>query len=162
MRKINVGVKIGEDKICILLYADHAVVMSESAEIQRNTKVIGGHGKDFGVRLSSEKSKIIIINRWQNESNTTCRLQGNELRQTQEYKYLGMWQSINGCDRTKNKKISTMNQWEGRLWAVARTKVSKYGVREAWKCVAVPGLMYGVDVIAWNEKWDGEARSGSK
>ena len=29
---------------------------------------------------------------------------------------------------------------------------SKYGVmREVWKSVAVPSIMYGMDVIAWRE-----------
>ena len=30
-------------------------------------------------------------------------------------------------------------------------RVSKYVLREIWKSVAVPSVMYGMEVIAWNE-----------
>ena len=58
----------------------------------------------------------------------------------------------NGCEKTKNEKISMVNQWVGRLGSAARMRVSKYDVfRERWKSVAVPSVMYGMEVIAWNE-----------
>ena len=40
----------------------------------------------------------------------------------------------------------------GRLGSAARMRASKYDVlREVWKSVVVPSIMYGMDVIAWNE-----------
>ena len=39
-----------------------------------------------------------------------------------------------------------------RLGSAARMRASKYDVlREVWKSVAVPSIMYGMDVIAWRE-----------
>ncbi|XP_063877492.1 uncharacterized protein LOC135109778 [Scylla paramamosain] len=153
MRRMNVGVSVGNDKVCVLLYADDVVVMSESAdELQSLLDVVDGYGKDFGVRFSSEKSKVMIVNRSEDESNVVWRLGENELRQVQEYKYLGMWMSPSGCAKAKNEKISMLNQWVGRLGSAARMRASKYDVlREVWKSVAVPCIMYGMDVIAWNE-----------
>ena len=40
MRRINAGVKVGNAKICLLLYADDVVVMSESTEITGCSKWI--------------------------------------------------------------------------------------------------------------------------
>ena len=69
-----------------------------------------------------------------------------------EYNYLGMWVSLNGCEKAKNEKISLVNQWVGRLGSAAKIIESKYDVlRELWKSVAVPSIMYGMDVTAWNE-----------
>lgn len=94
----------------------------------------------------------MIVNRTEDETNATWRLGGNELQQVCEYKYLGIWMSLNGCEKTKNEKISMTNQWVGRLGSAARLRASKYDVlREVWKSVAVPSIMYGMDVIAWNE-----------
>ncbi|XP_063861501.1 uncharacterized protein LOC135101456 [Scylla paramamosain] len=94
----------------------------------------------------------MIVNRSEDESNVVWRLGENELRQVQEYKYLGMWMSPSGCAKAKNEKISMVNQWVGRLGSAAGMRASKYDVlREVWKSVAVPCIMYGMDVIAWNE-----------
>ena len=151
---MNVGVQVGREKISLLMYADDMVVMSESSEeLQRLLDVVSEYGKDFSVRFSSEKSKVMIVNRTEDERQSTWRLGENELEQTCEYKYLGICLSVNGCERAKSEKISQLNQWVGRLGSVARMRASRYDViREVWKSVAVPGIMYGMDVITWNER----------
>ncbi|MPD06982.1 hypothetical protein E2C01_102821 [Portunus trituberculatus] len=54
----------------MLLYADDVVVMSESAaELRRMLDVVDGYGRDFGVGFSSEKSKVMIVNRSEDEGN---------------------------------------------------------------------------------------------
>ena len=106
------GVKVGEEKICMLLYADDVVVMSESAEELQS--VLGGYGRDFRVNFSSEKSKIMVVNRSENECNTTWMLDEKELQQPKEYKYLEVWMSTDRCERAKNEKICMTNQWVGR------------------------------------------------
>ncbi|KAG0713413.1 hypothetical protein GWK47_016279 [Chionoecetes opilio] len=127
--------------------------MSESAkELQSLLDVVNEYGRNFGVKFSSEKSKVIIVNITEDDRNATWRQGENELEQTSEYKYLGMCMSSNGCGKAKAEKISQVNQWVGRLRSVARMRASKYDVlREVWKSVAVPRIMYGMDVIAWNE-----------
>ena len=153
VRRMNVGVKVGRDKIGMLLYADDVVVMSESAEeFQRILDVVDEYGRDFGVKFSSEKSQVMIVNRVDNEGNVRWKLGEDELKETNEYKYLGVWMSTNGCEKAKNEKISMSNQWVGRLGSAARIRTCKYDVlREVWKCVAVPSIMYGMDVMVWNE-----------
>ena len=61
-----------------------------------------------------KKSKVMIVNRSEDERNTTMR-RVNELQQVCEYKYLGIWMSPNECEKSKNEKISMVNQWVGRL-----------------------------------------------
>ncbi|MPC75191.1 hypothetical protein E2C01_069575 [Portunus trituberculatus] len=63
-----------------------------------------------------------------------------------------MWMSPNRCEKTKNEKISLVNQWVGGLRTAARMRASKYDMlREVWKSVAVPSIIYVMDVIAWNK-----------
>ena len=153
IRGTNAGVKVGDEKLGLLLYADDAVVMSESAdELQDILDILSEYGTDFGVRFSAEKSKVMIVNRTEDERGCTWRLGDREIEQTCEYKYLGMWMSPNGCEKAKNEKISQANQWVGRLGSAARMRACKYDVlREVWKSVAVPSVMYGMEVIAWNQ-----------
>ena len=54
--------------------------------------------------------------------------------------------SPNGCEKAKNEKLSLANQLVGRLGSAARMRASKYAVlRELWKSVAVPSIMYGME-----------------
>ena len=104
---MNAGVKVGNDRLCLLLYADDVVIMSEGAdELQSLLDVVAQYGRDFGVKFSSEKSKVMIVNRSQDEEDRKWRLGENELQQTCEYKYLGVCMSVNGCEKMKHEKIS--------------------------------------------------------
>ena len=103
MIRVNAGVRVDGNKICLLLYADDVVVMSETAEeLQSLLDVVSGSGMDFGVKFSSEKSKVTIIDRSEDERDTVWRLGENKLEQTREYKFLGMCMSPHGCERIKN------------------------------------------------------------
>lgn len=56
-RRNNAGVKVGDDSISVLLYADDVVIMSESAKkLQESFDVVNGYGRDFGVRFNSKES----------------------------------------------------------------------------------------------------------
>ena len=53
-----------------------------------------------------------------------------------------------GCERKKKLKITQLNQWMGRLGSSASMRACKYDVlREVWKSVGMPSIMYGMDVI---------------
>ena len=56
IRRMNAGVKVGDERVSVLLYADDVIVTSESAEeLQELLDVVHGYGRDFGGRFSSEK-----------------------------------------------------------------------------------------------------------
>ncbi|MPC53795.1 hypothetical protein E2C01_047695 [Portunus trituberculatus] len=58
------------------------MVMSESTdELQSLLDVVDGYGRDFVVRFSSEKSKMTIVNRSEDESNAVWEIGENELNQ---------------------------------------------------------------------------------
>ena len=150
---MNAGVKVGDSKICLLLYADDVVVISESGEeLQDMLDVVNEYGKDFGMNFSDDKSKVMIVNGTEEDKDKTWYVGARIIKQTDKYKYLGVWMSSNGCERMKNEKMSLINKWVGQLGSVARMRACKYDVlREVWKSVAVPSVMYGMEVFAWNE-----------
>ncbi|MPC58797.1 hypothetical protein E2C01_052806 [Portunus trituberculatus] len=103
--------------------------MSELAdEFQSLLNAVDGYGRDFGVSFSSEKSKVMVVIRSEDERGSVWRLGENKVQQTDEYRYLGIWMSSNGCVKAKNEKISMVNQWVGRLGSAARMRASKYDV----------------------------------
>lgn len=61
---MNTGVRFGDKKISMLLYADDVVAMSELAdELQSIVDMVGRYRRGFGVSFCTEKSNIIIVNR---------------------------------------------------------------------------------------------------
>ncbi|MPC41059.1 hypothetical protein E2C01_034640 [Portunus trituberculatus] len=106
------GKAAGPDGIPYEMYKnDDVVVMNDSAdELQSLLDVVDGYGRNFGVWFSSEKSEVMIVNRSEDESNAVKRTGENEMNLAREYKYLGMWVSLSGCEKTKNEKIGLVNQ----------------------------------------------------
>ncbi|KAF2349287.1 hypothetical protein FHG87_019959 [Trinorchestia longiramus] len=59
--------------------------------------------------------------------------------------------SEDGCARAKGEKVVKAMQWWERLSSVAKYRANKYEyVRGIWKYVAVPSMMFGMNVMAWN------------
>ena len=142
-----------EMKDKLLLYADDAVIVSENGdELQSMFDCITEYGRDFNVRFSPEKSQVLVVNGTVEDVDRVWQLGGNVIGMTKEYMYLGVNVNQKGCEKTKALSLSKANQWLGILGSAARVRASKYEVlREVWKSVAVPGIMYGMDVIAWND-----------
>ncbi|XP_045136283.1 uncharacterized protein LOC123519226 [Portunus trituberculatus] len=135
-------------------WADDVVVLSEHhAELQEMLNAVSEYGRDFDVRFSREKSKVLVVNGDALDRNRTWMLGGEEIGRTKEYKYLGIWLDERGCERTKQEKIARTNQWVGRLGSVARCRANKYEVvRGLWKGVAIPSIMYGLETTVWTRK----------
>ena len=57
------------------------------------------------------------------------------------------------CDKCKRYKIYKAQQWLERLARVAKFRANKYElIRGLWKGVAIPSIMYGMEVIDWTAK----------
>jgi hypothetical protein len=143
------GIRVGNDRLNVLLYADDVVVMTENRNsLQRVFDVISQYAREFRVRFSAEKSQVLVVNGSVEDDGLMWKLGGKDISRTNEYKYLGMWVDENGCERSKREKMSKAQQWYGRLGSVAKTRANKYEVvRGLWKGVAVPSLMYGMNVL---------------
>ena len=150
---MDVGVHVGGERLKMLLYGDDAVIMSEnSKELQSMLDCVTEYGRDFNVRFSAEKSQVLVVNGSIEDMSRVWMLGGNEIVRTNEYKYLGMCVDQVGCQRTKAANLSKANLWLGILGSAAKVRASKYEVlREVWKSVAVPSIMYGLDVIAYSD-----------
>ena len=152
VKERGLGVTVGREKLCMLMYADDIIIMCETGnDLQELLDIVNGYGVDFCVKFSKDKSQIMVINDDRNEERE-WKLGDNVLKRTREYKYLGVTLTENGSDRAKDEKVFQANQWYGRLASIARFRANKYvAVRELWKTMAVPSITYGMNVLNWSE-----------
>ena len=153
VKRLGLGMEVGNERLSILLYADDVIIMSECAiELQAMLNAVSEYSNDFCVSFSEAKSKVIVINGMEEDVDREWQIGGISVKRTKEYKYLGVTLTESGSEKIMDDKVCKANQWYGRLASVARIRANKYEVlRELWKTVAVPNLLYGMNVLYWNE-----------
>ena len=73
------------------------------------------------------------------------------VKRTDEHKYLDVTLNVNGVEKARSEKQFKAKQWYGRLSSVVRYRTNKYmTVRELWKTLAIPSIMYGINVLNWS------------
>ena len=152
VKSLGVGMKVGMERLSILMYADDIIIMSESSdELQELLDIVNEYSRDFCVNFGADKSQVMVINGEQ-ERNNEWKLGSVNIKRTSEYKYLGVTLSENDADKAKGEMLFRANQWYGRLASVARYRSNKYvTVKELWKAISVPSITYGMNVLNWSE-----------
>ena len=148
IKKLNGGVTIGNKKLSLLLYADDVIIIANSKkELEEALLTAEKFGEECDLKISRKKSKIIIINGHKDDTSI-----GN-LEIVKETKYLGLTLSKDGFGQENTQKINIARQWMGRIHAETKFR---YGtnviIRDMWKMMAVPKIMYGTEVLSINKK----------
>ena len=153
LRNSGLGVRIDCERLSSLLYADDITILSETCGgLEKMLEILDGYGKEFNVKFSKDKSKVLVLNGGVGDIGRTWMIGNVEIARVSEYKYLGCKINERGCELEKTEKLFKANQWFGRLSSVARFRANKYEcIRGLWKFVGVPGIMYGMNVMNWTE-----------
>lgn len=66
----SIGLKIGEENVVMAAYTDDIILMGETEDQVRNTanKLIE-EGKNIGLNINEDKTKYLIVSRWQHHQN---------------------------------------------------------------------------------------------
>ena len=91
LSNVDYGVKCAGEKITDLRYADDIDMLAESKEdLQHLTKRLEDSSKDFGMEISVEKSKVMIVGKEDTEGEKLeiC-VDGKKLEQFDKFTYLG-------------------------------------------------------------------------
>ena len=90
IRQANIegNVEIGEVIMKILAYADDLVLLMDSVcELQKGIDCLNAACEEFGIKISVGKTKVMHVGK--SQENVVCTLNGEELGQSPEFKYLG-------------------------------------------------------------------------
>ena len=118
MEGVKMKMNGAEWKVPCLLYADDLVLCGESEEsLSRLVERFGRICKRRGLKVNVDKSKVMVIGK----ERTPCRilLDGEQLEQVSEFKYLGYMLDERGTDDAEcNKKVVSGRKVSGAIKAL--------------------------------------------
>ncbi|KAK3507128.1 hypothetical protein QTP70_007960 [Hemibagrus guttatus] len=130
-----------------MMFADDIVICSESREqVEENLERWRFALERRGMKVSRSKTEYMCVN--EREGSGTVRLQGEEVKKVQEFKYLGSTVQSNGeCGKEVKKRVQA--GWNG--WRkVSRIKGKVY------RTVVRPAMLYGLETVSLRKRQESE------
>ena len=181
MRIRNEGAGLMKDgiewKIPACLYADDAVLFAESEEeLQRMVSAFDKVCERRKLKVNAKKSKVMVFERREydmvdfgeryrvsvpGELNCSIVLQGRELEEVREFKYLGSVLSKDGTleDEIRERTVQGRKAI-GELSGVIRGRSMSVGVKKDLRnSIILPTLTYGSEVWKWNAAQQSQIRA---
>ena len=144
MKATKIGIKVGEETLTLLLFADDVILLAEKPEdLQILLNEVEKFSREVKIKFSGEKSKIMIINQEEGERmNYKWNMNNKEVEMVKEYKYLGILVENKGLEKEENTLRMKAERQLGILKANSTFRVNKYEVtRGIWKGIAILSIL---------------------
>jgi len=150
------SISVGGRRISNLRFADDIDLIAGSRdELQELTNSLATNSSKFGMEVSTEKSKILINSN--NTDTATITLNGEELEQVKQFKYLGSTLTTDGSSTVEiRKRISAATAAMTRLQTVWKSSISFKTKFHLYKTLVLSILLYGCE--SWTLLADAERR----
>ncbi|KAK3511538.1 hypothetical protein QTP70_009333 [Hemibagrus guttatus] len=137
-----------------MMFADDIVICSESREqVEENLERWRFALERRGMKVSGSKTEYMCVN--EREGSGTVRLQGEEVKKVQEFKYLGSTVQNNGeCGKEVKKRVQAgWNGWR-KVWGVLCDR--KISVRIKGKVYRTVAMLYGLETVSLRKRQESE------
>ncbi|KAK3567099.1 hypothetical protein QTP86_009796 [Hemibagrus guttatus] len=127
--------EVREESPWTMMYADDIVICSESREqVEENLERWRFALERRGMKVSHSKTEYMCVN--EREGSGTVRLQGEEVKKVQEFKYLGSTVQSNGeCGKEEN-----ISENQGKVY----------------RTVVRPAMLYGLETVSLRKRQESE------
>ena len=137
-----------------LLYADDLVLCSESEEgLRKLVERFGRVCKRRGLTVNTDKSKVMVMS----DEHMQCQimLDGEQLEQVSEFKYLGYMLDDKGTDDAEcGRKVSSGRKVAGDIKSLVNAKgLSLKCMKVLHESMLIPVLMYGSESMVWKRRY---------
>ncbi|KAK3524793.1 hypothetical protein QTP86_006486 [Hemibagrus guttatus] len=140
-----------------MMFADNIVICSESREqVEENLERWRFALERRGMKVSRSKTEYMCVNG--REGSGTVRLQGEEVKKVQEFKYLGSTVQSNGeCGKEVKKRVQAgWNGWR-KVWGVlCDRKISARIKGKVYRTVVRPAMLYGLETVSLRKRQESE------
>ncbi|KAK3527697.1 hypothetical protein QTP86_034170 [Hemibagrus guttatus] len=148
------GVRFGDHRISLLLFADDVVLLAPSdLDLQHALGCFAAECEAAGMRVSTSKSEAMVLDR----KKAACTLQvvGEFLPQVEEFKYLGVFFTTEGrMDRDIDRQIGAAAavMWSMYRSVVVKKELNRKGKLSIYQSIYVPTLTYGHELWVMTER----------
>ncbi|KAK3506608.1 hypothetical protein QTP70_011016 [Hemibagrus guttatus] len=140
-----------------MMFADDIVICSESREqVEENLERWRFALERRGMKVSGSKTEYMCVN--EREGRGTVRLQGEEVKKVQEFKYLGSTVQSNGeCGKEVKKRVQAgWNGWR-QVWGVlCERKISARIKGKVYRTVVRAAMLYGLETVSLRKRQESE------
>ncbi|KAK3535540.1 hypothetical protein QTP70_016810, partial [Hemibagrus guttatus] len=140
-----------------MMFADDIVICSESREqVEENLERCRFALDRRGMKISRSKTEYMCLN--EREGSGTVRLQGEEVKKVQEFKYLGSTVQSNGeCGKEVKKRVQAgWNGWRKVSGVLCDRKISARIKGKVYKTVVRPAMLYGLETVSLRKRQESE------
>ncbi|KAK3526845.1 hypothetical protein QTP86_000734 [Hemibagrus guttatus] len=140
-----------------MMFADDIVICSESREqVEENLERWRFALERRGMKVSRSKTKYMCVN--EREGSGTVRLQGEEVKKVQEFKYLGSTVQSNGeCGKEVKKRVQAgWNGWRKVSGVLCDQKISARIKGKVYRTVVRPAMLYGLETVSLRKRQESE------
>jgi len=146
------GIKIGGQNYTNLRYADDAVFLSEDeANLQTIITKVNETCKEYGMAMNVKKTKTMVISK---TGNSCCKIMvdGTNLEQVSQYKYLGSWISDDGrCELDVKTRIAMAKNAIWKHKELLRGNINLQVKKRILQCYVYPVLKYSCESWTMNK-----------
>ncbi|KAK3519647.1 hypothetical protein QTP86_002962, partial [Hemibagrus guttatus] len=140
-----------------MMFADDIVICSESREqVEENLEMWRFALERRGMKVSHSKTEYMCVN--EREGSGTVRLQGEEVKKVQEFKYLGSTVQSNGeCGKEVKKRVQAgWNGWRKVSGVLCDQKISARIKGKVYRTVVRPAMLYGLETVSLRKRQESE------
>ncbi|KAK3511494.1 hypothetical protein QTP70_009010 [Hemibagrus guttatus] len=140
-----------------MMFADDIVICSESREqVEENLERWRFALERRGMKISRSKTEYMCVN--EREGSGTVRLQGEEVKKVQEFKYLGSTVQSNGeCGKEVKKRVQAgWNGWRKVSGVLCDQKISARIKGKVYRTVVRLAMLYGLETVSLRKRQESE------
>ncbi|KAK3514307.1 hypothetical protein QTP70_013636 [Hemibagrus guttatus] len=140
-----------------MMFADDIVICSESREqVEENLERWRFALERRGMKVSRSKTEYMCVN--ERKGSGTVRLQGEEVKKGQEFKYLGSTvQSDGECGKEVKKRVQAgWNGWRKVSGVLCDRKISARIKGKVYRTVVRPAMLYGLETVSLRKRQESE------
>ncbi|KAK3569694.1 hypothetical protein QTP86_002609 [Hemibagrus guttatus] len=149
--------KVRQESPWTMMFADDIVICSESREqVEVNLERWRFALERRGMKVSRSKTEYMCVN--EREGSGTVRLQGEEVKKVQEFKYLGPTVQSNGeCGKEVKKRVQAgWNGWRKVSGVLCDRKISARIKGKVYRTVVRPAMLYGLETVSLRKRQESE------
>lgn len=149
------GIRLGEQKIYSLVYADDVVLLAENEEgMKAMMSTLKGYVERKGLELNEEKSKIMRFRKGGGrgrKGSWWCR--GKRIEEVKEYRYLEYLMQRNGGQEAQvEERVRKGAAVMGQMWGIGKRKFGRDCKRRLWLFDMLVWTVMGYWVEMWGWK----------